>query len=168
MKSLKFLITVTLSFLLSACDLSRSESAEKGMASPPADTAGPVTSAGNSHITWDSWGVPHIVAGPEKDIFFADGWAQMQAHANTILKLYGRSRGRAAEYWGEEYLESDKLIHNLGHPEMAASQWEQQDPQSRQILFSRKQYRDAWLSAEALTSHTEKIEWRTADGFTEK
>ena len=100
MKSLKVLLAVTLSFLLSACDLSRTESAEKVMDGPPADTADPVSSAGNSHIIWDSWGVPHIFAGPEEDIFFADGWVQMQAHANTILKLYGRSRGRAAEHWG--------------------------------------------------------------------
>jgi acyl-homoserine-lactone acylase len=134
MKSLKIWLPVTLSFVLSACDLAQTESAEKVMESPPADTAGPVSSADNSHIIWDSWGVPHIFAGSEQDIFFADGWVQMQAHANTILKLYGRSRGRAAEYWGEEYLDSDKLIHKLGHPEMAASQWEQQEPQTRQIL----------------------------------
>ena len=35
-------------------------------------------------------------------------------------------------------------------------------------LFSRKEFRDAWLSAEEVASHAEKTEWRIGDGFTEK
>jgi acyl-homoserine-lactone acylase len=33
------------------------------------------------------------------------------------LRLYGQARGRAAEYWGEEYLESDRWIKTMGVPE---------------------------------------------------
>jgi acyl-homoserine-lactone acylase len=34
----------------------------------------------------------------------------MHNHADLILKLYGQARGKAAEYWGEAYLESDRQI----------------------------------------------------------
>jgi acyl-homoserine-lactone acylase len=70
-------------------------------------------------IFWDDWGVPHIYANSEKELFFSFGYAQMKSHGPLILKLYGKSRGRAAEYWGESYIESDILIHTLGFPDKA-------------------------------------------------
>lgn len=85
-------------------------------------------------IDWDKWGVPHITAGSEEDLFYAQGWAQMQQHANTILQLYGASRGRAAEYWGAEQLESDMMVHTLGLPELAAEWDAKQDPKIRQLI----------------------------------
>ena len=41
-----------------------------------------------THISWDSWGVPHIYADTVDELFFAQGWAQMHNHANMILDLY--------------------------------------------------------------------------------
>ena len=133
MRSQKVLLLLLLSFFLFACDSTRKESTQKVTGSPPADMADSIANADDSHIIWDSWGVPHIFADSEQEIIFSDGWAQIHDHANTNLKLYSHSRGRAAEYWGEKYLESDKLIHMLGHPEMAASQWKQQDPQRAHV-----------------------------------
>ncbi len=37
-------------------------------------------------------------------MFYANGWAQMEAQANLLLHLYGESRGRGAEYWGTSAL----------------------------------------------------------------
>ena len=31
------------------------------------------------------------------------GWAQARSHADRILRRYGESRGRGAEYWGANY-----------------------------------------------------------------
>jgi len=55
-----------------------------------------------TEILWDKWGVPHVYAKSVPDMFWAYGWAQMQAHGNLLLKVYGEARGRAAEYWGDE------------------------------------------------------------------
>lgn len=63
-----------------------------------------------TEILWDHYGVPHIFANTTQEMYYAYGWAQMHNHADLILKLYGQARGKAAEYWGEEYLESDKQI----------------------------------------------------------
>jgi len=87
-----------------------------------------------TRIDWDSWGVAHIFAQSDEEAFFADGWAQMHSHANTILRLYGVSRGRAAEYWGEQYLDSDRLVHTLGNPQRAQAMWELQDPELKDLL----------------------------------
>lgn len=79
-----------------------------------------------TEILWDEWGVPHIYAKNNADLFYASGWAQMHSHGNTILRNYGHSRGQAAKYWGEEYLENDLLVHSLNFPAIAADWYEQQ------------------------------------------
>ena len=55
--------------------------------------------AGKTEILWDRYGVPHIFATNRESMFYAEGWAQMEAQANLLLQLYGESRGLAAEYW---------------------------------------------------------------------
>ena len=67
-------------------------------------------------ILWDEWGTPHIYAQDELGLFYALGWAQAHNHGDLILRLYGQARGRAAEYWGPDFLESDRLVHTLGIP----------------------------------------------------
>jgi acyl-homoserine-lactone acylase len=63
-----------------------------------------------TEILWDTYGVPHIFGNSEQDMYYAYGWSQMHNHADLILKLYGQARGKAAEYWGESYVESDRQI----------------------------------------------------------
>lgn len=88
----------------------------------------------SARINWDSWGVPHISATTTEDLFYAQGWAQMHNHANLILKLYGSSRGKGAEYWGKDRLQNDILIHTLGFDELARVWEEQQHPLTKSIL----------------------------------
>ena len=86
-----------------------------------------------SEILWDTWGIPHIFAKNDPELFFAYGWAQMHSHGDLILELYGRARGRAAEYWGEQYLESDFKIRTLGIPERALRWRNDQRSQFRKL-----------------------------------
>ena len=78
-----------------------------------------------TELIWDEWGVPHIYAKNNQDLFYSFGWAQMHSHANTILKLYGTSRGRAAEYWGADHLENDMMVHALGFDELGPQWYDQ-------------------------------------------
>jgi acyl-homoserine-lactone acylase len=104
-------------------------------------------------IDWDEWGVPHITAHNEKNLFFAQGWAMMQAHANLVLQLYGTSRGKAASYWGPQYESSDLLIHTLDFPNIALSYRKMQSPQLKQIIRSFTDGMNAYAKA-----HPEAIE----------
>jgi acyl-homoserine-lactone acylase len=88
----------------------------------------------STEILWDTYGVPHIYGKEPRDAFFAFGWAQMQSHGNLILRLYGISRGRAAEYWGEDYLESDRWARTVGIPDRARIWYEAQSPAFRSYL----------------------------------
>jgi acyl-homoserine-lactone acylase len=104
-------------------------------------------------IVWDTYGVPHIYAENIEDLFFMQGWAQMHNHANLILELYGSSRGRGAEYWGESKLPNDQLIHTLGFETLADSWEEQQDPELRTIYKSFVEGMNAYAEA-----HPEAVE----------
>lgn len=70
-----------------------------------------------TEILWDKWGVPHIYSSDPDSLMYAFGWAQMRAHGNRVLRLYGEARGRAAEYWGSKHLASDRRVRTLELPE---------------------------------------------------
>ncbi|MCL4249845.1 MAG: acylase [Anaerolineae bacterium] len=91
-------------------------------------------SDGSPEILWDTWGVPHIYADNNEDLFYAFGWAQMHNHADLILQLYGRSRGEAAAYWGQDLVESDVIMHTVGVPELAQTQYEAQTDEFKSYL----------------------------------
>jgi hypothetical protein len=65
---------------------------------------------------------------------YAFGWAQMQSHGDLILRLYGQSRGRGAEYWGSEYLDVDRWVRTMGVPARAAAWEKQQTPDAARAL----------------------------------
>jgi acyl-homoserine-lactone acylase len=88
----------------------------------------------STEILWDTYGVPHIYGKDDQSAFYAFGWAQMQSHGDLLLRLYGQARGRAAEYWGEEYLKSDRWVQTAGVPERARSWYKAQSPTFRSYL----------------------------------
>ncbi|WP_333345277.1 acylase [Microcoleus sp. LAD1_D1] len=87
-----------------------------------------------TQILWDTYGIPHIYAENSKSLFYAFGWAQMQSHGNLILRLYGQARGLAAEFWGDDYLESDRWVQTMGIPNRANAWYESQNPIFRNYI----------------------------------
>ena len=85
-------------------------------------------------ILWDSWDVPHVYAETSAALGYGFGWAQMKSYSNEILKLYGIARGRGAEFWGEEYLASDRFLHQVGIPENAVDAFDQQPAELKKYL----------------------------------
>ena len=94
----------------------------------------PPPATGRVEILWDTWGIPHVFAQDEVALLWGFGWAQMHSHGNLLLRLYGRARGRAAEYWGEAELDSDRWVHTNGIPGRAREWLARQDPLMRALL----------------------------------
>ncbi|MEB3214880.1 MAG: acylase [Nostocales cyanobacterium 94392] len=92
------------------------------------------TQVKSTEILWDTYGIPHIYGQDATSAFRAFGWAQMQSHGNLLLRLYGQARGRAAEYWGEDYVDSDQWVLTMGVPERASVWYEAQDASFRSYL----------------------------------
>lgn len=104
------------------------------LAAPAATPSASSTKWGGGEILWDSFGVPHIYAKTEEGGFYGFGYAQAQSHGNLLLRMYGESRGRAAEYWGEKYDAQDKWLVANDVPERSALWFKQQTPQMQKDL----------------------------------
>jgi acyl-homoserine-lactone acylase len=110
----------------------------------PALSCGPAPTP--TEILWDTWGVPHIYAETEEDLFYALGWAQMQNHGNLILENYGKSRGCAAEYWGEQFLDLDRYAWTIGAQVLAEKTYQE---------ASRKELAEIDAFAEGMNTYAE-------------
>lgn len=91
-------------------------------------------SQSKTEIIWDNYGVPHIYGRTTEEMYYAYGWAQMHNHANLLIQLYGQARGRAAEYWGEKYLASDKQIQLFNLQDSAKKHYSIQRPEYKKYL----------------------------------
>ncbi len=88
----------------------------------PALAAAPDDGKPHGEILWDTFGVPHVYGKNEQGVFYGFGWAQVKSHGNLVLRLYGQAQGRAAEYWGPDYADSDRWVITNGAYDRAR-QW---------------------------------------------
>jgi acyl-homoserine-lactone acylase len=74
----------------------------------------------HGEILWDNYGIPHIYAPDVPGVIRGFGYAQMEAHAETLLSNLARARGRAAEYFGAgpggAYVQSDIQVRTFDIP----------------------------------------------------
>lgn len=101
---------------------------------PHQPAAPPEAAPQQTEILWDSWGVPHIYAADTPGLFHAFGWAQMASHGDLLLRMYGKARGRASEYWGPKHLDADRWLHTVDVPQRAQRWYDAQSPEFRGYL----------------------------------
>lgn len=89
-----------------------------------------------SEILWDTWGVPHIYAKNEQDLYYGMGWAQMHSHGDLLMKLYAEARGEGAKYFGERALPLTKKLHTIGIPSLGKKYLELLTPEEMMVLES--------------------------------
>src|SRR5438270_2152762 len=100
--------------------------------------------AKGTEILWDRYGIPHIFAPDHASLFYAYGYAQMEAHVELLLRLYTQARGRGAEFYGENYLESDRWVRVNGIPQRAKTWAAQQSPEFTPLLRAFVAGLNAW------------------------
>lgn len=84
----------------------------------------------------DRFGVPHIVADNESDLYFALGYTHAQERL-WQMDLYRRiAEGRLSEIFGKDVLEYDKLFRTIGINKSAARFYQNLSERSKNILLS--------------------------------
>ena len=104
----------------------------------------PVFPTQDTEILWDTFGVPHIFAPDHPSLFYAYGYAQMEAHAELLVRLYVQARGCAAAHYGEAYLDDDRWVRTNGIPERARMWSAQQSPEFAPLLNAFAAGLNAW------------------------
>ncbi|HEX6134336.1 MAG TPA: acylase [Longimicrobiales bacterium] len=128
----KTLTALLIGVLATGCSLFSAPTPAAVDAGPPVTE--PLVNTGRVELLWDTYGVPHIFAQDAGALFYAFGWAQMRSHADLVLRLYGQARGRAAEYWGTDFVDSDVWVRTNGVPGRAEQWLAAQPPHLRAYL----------------------------------
>ncbi len=70
--------------------------------------------AGQVELIRDRWGIPHLFASRETDVFFGLGWASAEDRLLQMELFRRRARGRLAEVFGARWVETDRRFRIAG------------------------------------------------------
>jgi len=88
---------------------------------------------GPVEIIRDRWGVPHIYAQSNEDLFFAQGFVHAQDRLWQMDLMRRMGSGRLAEIFGEVALEFDRFIRTIGLNRAAEAEAASVDPETRAL-----------------------------------
>jgi penicillin amidase len=112
------------------------------LASRRDEVAGPVRAP--VQIRRDTWGIAHISANDETDLFFGLGYVMAQERLWQLDYQRRLVRGELAEVLGRRFLASDREMRTLGMGAVGDSAWETVSPDVRQVLVALAAGIDRW------------------------
>lgn len=126
-------------------------------------------------INWDRWGVPHLKAKNEQDLFFAVGYVQAQQRMWQMELLRRMAHGRLAEILGEVTLNQDMKARVLGLPVAIERDYEKMSEEMKQLAGAYARGVNAWLQQkkwnwppEFMVLRTRPEPWRIEDSLSIK
>ncbi|MEX1010581.1 MAG: penicillin acylase family protein [Balneolaceae bacterium] len=90
--------------------------------------------SGPVDVHWDPYGVPHIYAENEHDLYYTVGYIHAQERIWQMTLFQISAEGKFAEFFGEEMLEIDKMQRTLGFHHMAEQIDAASPPEIRTVL----------------------------------
>jgi len=123
---------------------------------PPAPSAAPLPQVSGTlsladvsqpvRIVRDRWGVPHIYAENERDLFVAQGFVQAQDRLFQ-MDLWRRSvQGRLSEVLGLNFVERDAATRRVQYRGDIAAEWASYGPGTRAIAEAFVRGVNAWVA----------------------
>ncbi|MFB2918021.1 penicillin acylase family protein [Aerosakkonema funiforme] len=82
----------------------------------------------------DKWGIPHIYASNQHDLFMTQGYIHAQDRFWQMDFWRHIGSGRLAEMFGKSQLDTDKFLRTLGWARVAKQELAQLDPNTKAIL----------------------------------
>ena len=97
-------------------------------------------------VVRDRWGIPHITAETEQDLFFAQGFVQAQDRLFQ-MDLWRRSvQGRLAEVLGANFIERDAMTRRIQYRGPADAEWASYGPDAKAIVGAFVRGVNAWIA----------------------
>ncbi len=85
-------------------------------------------------VVRDQWGVPHVYATTEHDLFFTQGYVTAQDRLFQMEQNRRVAAGRLSEIFGNGTLETDVFLRTIGIRRAAEAEAVQLDPTTRSVL----------------------------------
>ncbi len=85
-------------------------------------------------VVRDQWGVPHIYAENEHDLFLAQGYVHAQDRLWQMEFNRRVGTGTLSEVLGKGVLDTDQFVRVLGFPRVAQRQWDALDSRTRALM----------------------------------
>jgi acyl-homoserine-lactone acylase len=82
----------------------------------------------------DVYGIPHIFADSEETAAYAIAQAQCEDMGMRVFDSLRAGLGRTAEVFGQDTLESDRIMHLWRVPETAERMWRESPPRTKRYL----------------------------------
>ncbi len=101
-------------------------------------------------IVIDRWGVPHIFAQNEKDLFFACGFMHAQERMWQMELNRRAGSGRLSEVLGKVALERDKFMRNMALGEAALQDFEKLSPEMKELIAAYSDGVNSWMDSRKL------------------
>jgi len=98
-------------------------------------------------IIRDSWGVPHIFAQNEEDLFFACGYVHAQDRMWQMELTRRAGFGRLSEIFGERTLKRDKYLRALGLEEAVQKDFANLTPELKELLLAYSRGINSWMDS---------------------
>lgn len=91
---------------------------------PKLDGNGSASVTASVRLVRDEWGIPHVFAERERDLFFGFGYAVAQDRLFQLDYLRRRARGELSEVLGRDGLELDRMARTVGLPTFVDAEWD--------------------------------------------
>lgn len=85
-------------------------------------------------VTYDDFGIPHIRAGNERDLYFVQGYVQARDRLWQMDLARRKATARMAELFGEEAIDTDIDTLNTQIPQVSRKIWEGCDEEMKNVL----------------------------------
>lgn len=95
----------------------------------------------------DPWGIPHVFAQNEEDLFFAWGYVHAQDRMWQMDFHRRVGFGRLSEIFGKEVLAKDKIIRNFGLNRAVLEDEKQLSAELRNLLHAYTRGVNSWLNS---------------------
>ena len=97
----------------------------------------------------DKWGIPHIAADNEADLFFAQGFATAQDRLFQMDYVRLRCLGRSSEHLGERGLTQDRLMRRRALKNVAKRDLEVCSPEAKAMITAYTAGVNAFIESDA-------------------
>jgi penicillin amidase len=94
----------------------------------------------------DRWGVPHLYAQSDHDLYFAQGFVHAQDRLWQMEVHRRLACGRLSELFGELSLDTDRAARTFGFARLGRADWAQANPEVRDTLTAYAEGINAYLS----------------------